>query len=138
MTPPEGEDNLLGPIEDLQLPVDDPTLYPGLPIDLRFTCKSQQKREPTNGLELPTSLLRVIIHALQGLAGGCKSPISKLVSCLWRAACCTVLRSRWYQIGINTVLVATSDQEFPRVGPTTFVAMPQGPAIVLVVMQVTW
>ena len=51
MTPPEGEDNLLGPIEDVQLPVDVPTLYRGPSIDLRFACKSQQKREPTSGLE---------------------------------------------------------------------------------------
>jgi hypothetical protein len=41
--------------------------------------------------------LRVIGHVLQGLAQECKSPISKPVSILRVAACCTVLRSRWYQ-----------------------------------------
>jgi hypothetical protein len=39
MTPPEDEDNLLGPIEDVQLPVDVPTLYRGPSIDLRLTRK---------------------------------------------------------------------------------------------------
>jgi hypothetical protein len=39
MTPPEDEGNLLGPIEDVQLPVDVPTLYQGPSIDLRFTRK---------------------------------------------------------------------------------------------------
>src|SRR5829696_6902797 len=57
--------------------------------------------EPTSGLEPLTCSLRVIGHALQGCAGGCKSPISKGVSLLWVAECCTVLRSRWYQIGIK-------------------------------------
>jgi hypothetical protein len=40
MTPPDGEDNLLGPIEDVQLPVDVLTLYRNSSIDLRFACKS--------------------------------------------------------------------------------------------------
>jgi hypothetical protein len=43
----------------------------------------------------------VIIHALQGFAEGCKSRISKPISFLLFAACCTVLRSRWYQSGVN-------------------------------------
>jgi hypothetical protein len=38
---------------------------------------------------------------LQGCAGGCKSPISKPVSILWFAECCTVLRSQWCQSGIK-------------------------------------
>jgi hypothetical protein len=41
-------------------------------------------------------------HALQGCAGGCNSRISKPVSFLRLAGCCTVLRSRWYQSGINS------------------------------------
>jgi hypothetical protein len=53
--------------------------------------------------------LRVITQALQGCAGGCKSPISKGVSFLYLAACCTVLRSRWYQSGVNIALVSTFD-----------------------------
>jgi hypothetical protein len=45
--------------------------------------------------------LRVITQALQGVAEGCKSRISKGVSLLCLAPCCTVLRSRWYQSGIR-------------------------------------
>jgi hypothetical protein len=74
----------------------------GVLPDLRFTCKSQQNEEPTSGLEPLTCSLRVITQALQGCAGDCKSRISKLVSFLRIAPCCTVLRSRWYQCGIKT------------------------------------
>ena len=59
------------------------------------------KREPTSGLEPLTCSLRVITQALQGFAQGCKSRISRRLSLLRVAACCTVLRSRWYQSGIN-------------------------------------
>jgi hypothetical protein len=45
--------------------------------------------------------LRVIGHVLQGFALVCKSPIPKRLSLLGVAECCTVLRSRWYQSGIN-------------------------------------
>jgi hypothetical protein len=45
--------------------------------------------------------LRVIIQALQGFAGVCKRRISKPFSLLRLAACCTVLRSRWYQSGVK-------------------------------------
>jgi hypothetical protein len=45
-----------------------------------------------------------MIHALQGFAGACKCPLSKGISLLCLAVCCTVLRSWWYQIGINNVL----------------------------------
>src|SRR5687768_13361986 len=74
---------------------------------LCFTCKSQENREPTSGLEPLTCSLRVIHQALQGFARACKTCISKGVSFLRIATCCTVLRSRWYQSGINTVLVST-------------------------------
>jgi hypothetical protein len=43
MTPPDDKDNILELIEDVQLPVDVPTLYRGPSIDLRFACKSEQK-----------------------------------------------------------------------------------------------
>jgi hypothetical protein len=46
--------------------------------------------------------LRVITQALQGVAEACKFRISIGVSFLRVAACCTVLRSRWYQSGIRT------------------------------------
>jgi hypothetical protein len=45
--------------------------------------------------------LRVIGHVLLGFAGACKLRMDKLFSLLSVAACCTVLRSRWYQIGIK-------------------------------------
>jgi len=41
--------------------------------------------------------LRVINHALQELARACKSRISRRLSVLRIAACCTVLRSQWCQ-----------------------------------------
>jgi hypothetical protein len=45
--------------------------------------------------------LRVIIHALQGFAQPCKSRISKRLSLLRVASCCTVLRSRWCQKSVG-------------------------------------
>ena len=54
-----------------------------------------------------TCLLRVMHQALQGFAGPCKTRISKLFTFLWLAACCTVLRSRWYQSGISPLLIGS-------------------------------
>jgi hypothetical protein len=51
--------------------------------------------------------LRVIGQALQGFAGDCKSRIFRGVSFLRLAECCTVLRSRWYQSGINGGIAAS-------------------------------
>src|SRR5215208_2748596 len=48
--------------------------------------------------------LRVITQALRGCAEACKSRISRRLSVLRIAECCTVLRSRWYQSGINITL----------------------------------
>jgi hypothetical protein len=62
--------------------------------------KPKSRRADSN--RLPLLQLRVIGHALQGCAGGCKSRIFKRVSILWFAACCTILRSRWYQSGIKS------------------------------------
>ena len=59
--------------------------------------------------------LRVITHSLQGFAGACKSPIFRRLSLLWVAACCTVLRSRWYQSGINITHVGEQDPPGPVV-----------------------
>src|SRR5215212_4384677 len=47
--------------------------------------------------------LRVITQALQGVAEACKSRISRRFPLLRVAACCTVLRSRWYQSGIRSL-----------------------------------
>jgi hypothetical protein len=66
-----------------------------------FPANLYKLGEPTSGLEPLTCSLRVIIHALQGCAGGCKSRISKPVSIPRVAECCTVMRSRWYQSGIT-------------------------------------
>jgi hypothetical protein len=57
--------------------------------------------EPTSGLEPLTCSLRVIIHVLQRFAEACKTRISRLVSFLRLAGCCTVLRSRWCQSGVR-------------------------------------
>ena len=59
-----------------------------------------------------TRSLRVINHVLQRFAGDCKPRISKPLSLLRVALCCTVLRSRWYQSGIRT-----SDRYSPTAGP---------------------
>jgi hypothetical protein len=69
-----------------------------------FSCKSAEKGEPTSGLEPLTCSLRMISHALQGSARDCKSRISKGFFLLCFAACCPILRSRWYQSGINIAL----------------------------------
>jgi hypothetical protein len=78
-----------------------PTLCWDLNPVQRFTCKSQQNEEPTSGLEPLTCSLRVITQALQGCAEDCKYPLSKGIPLLCLAEGCTVLRSRWYQSGIN-------------------------------------
>src|SRR5919107_4399672 len=57
--------------------------------------------------------LRVIGQALEECAGGCKSRISKGVSVLCLAGCCTVLRSRWYQSGINFILIVAGHPRPP-------------------------
>src|ERR671917_2441835 len=54
-------------------------------------------QEPTSVLEPLFCSLRVIFHSLQGFARACHSRISKRVSLLRVAECCTALRSRWYQ-----------------------------------------
>jgi hypothetical protein len=53
--------------------------------------------------------LRVITLALQGFAQECMSPISKGFSSPFLAPYCTILRSRWCQSDVNTVLVAIFD-----------------------------
>ena len=80
MTPPEGEDNLLGPIEDVQLPVDDPTLYRGPSIDLRFACKSGARGKPTSGLESLSCSLQARGQWLLSFTGDRKFRIDKGLS----------------------------------------------------------
>jgi hypothetical protein len=69
----------------------------------------QRADERTRTADLPS--LRVINRMLQGFARGCNSRISKPVSLLGFARCCTVLRSRWYQSGINVTPVPTSTKD---------------------------
>ena len=60
--------------------------------------------------------LRVIGPVLLGFAEGCKSRISKRLSLLRVAACCTVLRSRWCQSGVNFRIVFAFDVAFYLAG----------------------
>jgi hypothetical protein len=55
----------------------------------------ESRRADSN--RLPLLQLRVIGQGLQEFARGCKFRIDKPVSLPCLAACCTVLRSRWYQ-----------------------------------------
>jgi hypothetical protein len=66
-----------------------------------FPCKSAKNKEPTSGLEPLTCSLRVMIQALQGIVRACISRINRQFSFAWFAACCTALRSRWCQSGVN-------------------------------------
>jgi hypothetical protein len=77
-----------------------PRMYVSAAFPFYEFCR--QNMEPTSGLEPLTCSLRVIHHVLQGCAGGCKSRIFRGGSFPCLAACCTVLRSRWYQCGIRT------------------------------------
>ena len=58
--------------------------------------------------------LRVIGHVLLGGARVCKSRISKRVSFLGLALCCTVLRSLWCQSGIKPFEKLWSGVEIAR------------------------
>src|ERR687895_522414 len=66
---------------------------------LAYLWAKQRADERTRTADLTS--LRLIGQVLQGCAGGCKCRIFRGVSFLYLAACCTVLRSRWYQSGIK-------------------------------------
>jgi hypothetical protein len=72
-----------------------------------FCSQIDAKREPTRGLESLTCSLRVINRVLQSLAGGCKFRMYKPDSFPRLAPCCTVLRSRWCQSGVNRGIAAS-------------------------------
>ena len=72
-----------------------------------FAGKSESRRADSN--RLPLLQLRVITQALLGFAEACKCSIFRGISFLRLAEYCTVLRSRWYQSGINIALVSTFD-----------------------------
>src|SRR5215212_10479130 len=85
-------------------------------------------REPTSGLEPLYCSLRVIHHPLQGVARACKSRISRRLSLLGVAACCTVLRSRWYQNGPGTLLSLPST-------PSSFQSSSETPCLVRLTVE---
>jgi hypothetical protein len=59
-------------------------------------------------LQLAGIIRRVIGQALQRVAQSCKYRISKRLSLLRLVLLCTVLRSRWYQSGIDIALSSAS------------------------------
>jgi hypothetical protein len=73
----------------------------GLYLQIQYGMRAGERLEPLS------CSLRVIIEVLQGFAWTCKSRISKPYSLLCLAECCTVLRSRWYQSGINRDIAAS-------------------------------
>jgi len=84
-------------------------------------------RELTSGLEPLTCSLRVIHHALQWCAQECKSRIPRRLPLLGVAACCTALRSRWYQSGINIKVVSLLARNFLVPGLRLIVKALQSP-----------
>src|SRR5215207_2216969 len=58
--------------------------------------------------------LRVCGQWLLGCAEACKSRISRRLSALRIAACCTVLRSQWYQSGIKIALPSACTDGDPK------------------------
>jgi hypothetical protein len=80
-------------------------------VGFSFLRVLQQKRRADERLEPLTCSLRVIGQALQGIAQGCKSRITRLVSFLCCAECCTVLRSRWCQSGVRSSSITSSGSD---------------------------
>src|SRR5215207_10792222 len=64
-----------------------------------YLSESKRADERTRTADLIS--IPVINEVLQGFARVCKSRISKGVSFLCLALCCTVLRSRWCQSGVR-------------------------------------
>jgi hypothetical protein len=80
----------------------DPALCWGILGAPRSSCKLGEKRraDERTRTAYPCSL-RVIGQALREFAQVCKCRLSRPFSFLRLAACCTVLRSRWCQSGVN-------------------------------------
>src|SRR5215203_5306284 len=68
-----------------------------------YLREKQRADERTRTADLTS--LRVIIQALQRLAQGSRTRISKRVSFLRLATRCTVLRSRWCQSGVRSMWI---------------------------------
>ena len=81
---------------------DPSSMIVGSTLFIGFARKTESRRADSTAFLLQ---LRVIHQRLQGVAEACKSRISRRVSILWFAACCTVLRSRWYQSGVKSTRV---------------------------------
>jgi hypothetical protein len=64
--------------------------------------------------------LRVIHHALQGVAQPCETRIFRALSLPCLAQRCTVLRSRWYQSGVNVTSVSPPSCLIRSVSPSSF------------------
>jgi hypothetical protein len=79
-------------------------------VSIQLIHRNKRADERTRTADLIS--LRVIGQGLQGFAEACKSRIDEPISFLYLAACCTVLRSRWYQSGVRT-----SDSYSLTVGP---------------------
>src|SRR5919106_2971887 len=62
--------------------------------------QEKQRADERTRTAYPCSL-RVITQALQGIARTCKTRVFRRLCLLRLTACCTVLRSRWYQSGIK-------------------------------------
>jgi hypothetical protein len=69
-----------------------------------FPANQEKKRADERTRTAVLISLRVIGQWLQGVAGVCKYRISKPLSLLCIALCCTVLRSRWCQSGVKIAL----------------------------------
>jgi hypothetical protein len=74
-------------------------------LDVLVRVHRVQRADELTRTAYPCSL-RAIHQALQRFARACKFRISKRFYRLRFAGCCTVLRSRWYQSGINSTLIS--------------------------------
>jgi hypothetical protein len=83
-------------------------LVGGFPF-LRVLQVQKRADERTRTADLPS--LRMIHQALQGVAHLCKFRLSKPLSLLQFATCCTVLRSRWCRSGVGVVLTFLSGED---------------------------
>ena len=77
-----------------------------------YLRRFERADERTRTADLISS--RVMRQALQGFARACETRISKGVSILQAAVCCTVLGSRWCQSGVKPFEKPWSGVEIAR------------------------
>src|SRR5215211_3053028 len=76
---------------------------------LRSLCGNSLQNRGADERTRTADLLITSDHSgVAGGCGGCESRISRRFPLLRVAECCTVLRSRWYQSGVNIVLSAAA------------------------------